>query len=255
MRRSEGVKKINDSLCSIGLDGLALNIDRSLATVKSTSEIMESFVLAVETYSQEEKNRRTAQLLKRSKVPSIEYYSDLWDYEARRFDYEQLEYILELPFVREKRNLVIDGPSGTGKSWFASVIATKACEQGLRTRWVNFPQLIRDLDNKLEMKGTAFDSRLKYYTNFELLVIDEFLNLNPEQLVASSYVLQEFCNKVKERKIPMVITAQLATEKMERLFVPEAIGESIKGRILGNSVFLHLCGPNLNFYKPGDENL
>lgn len=253
MKRSESIKKINDSLLSIGLDGLAMNIDRSLATVTSTSELMESFVLAFETYSQEEQTRRTAQLLKRSKVPYVEYYSNLWNYKARRFDYEQLEYILDLPFVKEKRNLVIDGPSGTGKSWFASVIATKACEQGLRTRWVNFPQLIRDLDNKLEMKGTAFDSRLKYYTNFDLLIIDEFLNLNPEQLVASSYVLQEFCNRVKERKVPMIITAQLATEKMEKLFVPEAIGESIKGRVLGNALFLHLSGPNLNLYKPEDE--
>lgn len=255
MKRTDGLNKISDSLIPIGMNDLAMNIDRTMATVSSSSELFDSFVTAIETYAQEEKTKRATMLLKRSSIPASAYYSDLWDYDVRRFDYEQLEYILDLPFVKDRRNLVIDGPSGTGKSWFASVIATKACELGLRTKWVNFPHLIRDLENKLEMKGTAFDSRLKYYSNFDLVCIDEFLNLSPELLVSSSYVLQEFCNKIKERKVPLVITAQLATEKMEKLFVPESIGESIKGRVLGNAMFLHLCGPNLHLYNPEEEKI
>ena len=47
----------------------------------------------------------------------------------------------------------------------------------------------------------------------------------------------------------MIVTAQLDTNKMEQLFSPIGIGDSIKGRVLGKAPFLHLGGPNLNLYK------
>ena len=171
MQRTEGLTKIRDSLYSVDQQEIA---DKIVENLKDTtnSALFDNLVTAIDVYASEEHGKRTEKLLKRSSLPEPAYYSDLWDYSARKLDYERLEELLDLEFVKEKRNLIIQGLPGTGKTWFAAVLATKACAEGIKTKWVTFPMLLRDLLNKREKGGTAFESRLKYYSRFSLLCID-----------------------------------------------------------------------------------
>ena len=41
--------------------------------------------------------------------------------------------------------ILFDGAPGTGKTWLGQAIATKACEEGIRTRWTTYPVLCREL--------------------------------------------------------------------------------------------------------------
>ena len=79
--------------------------------------------------------------------------------------------------------------SGTG-----SVIATNACRLFYRTKWVEFPFLIRDLRQKAAKEGTALGSRLGYYCCFGLLCIGEFMSMDVEEEMSRNdvYLFQEF---------------------------------------------------------------
>jgi len=72
-------------------------------------------------------------------------------------DLDYIRELQELHFIHDKRNLVIWGPSGTGKTWMAKALATEACMKGIRTRWVRFPDLYRQLKNLDEKGGNALN--------------------------------------------------------------------------------------------------
>ncbi|MFA7168560.1 MAG: ATP-binding protein [Sphaerochaetaceae bacterium] len=92
------------------------------------------------------KEERSSLLLSRARLTEGECYIGQVEMpEIRKLDMEMVKELNSLHFIGEHRNLIIWGPPGTGKSWLGSMIATSACKAGIRTRWVGFPQLLREL--------------------------------------------------------------------------------------------------------------
>ena len=64
------------------------------------------------------------------------------------------------------------GQSGVGKSHIVQSVGRAACALGYRVRYATSAELLRDLTASLA--DHSLPQRLRYYSNFELLVIDEF---------------------------------------------------------------------------------
>jgi len=75
-------------------------------------------------------------------------------------------------FIRRGDNLVLAGQSGVGKSHIVQAVGRAACALGYRVRYTTSAELLRDLTASLA--DHTLPQRLRYYSNFELLVIDEF---------------------------------------------------------------------------------
>ena len=117
-----------------------------------------------------------------------------------------------------------------------------ACAAGLRTRWTSFhviyDQLLRLYRNT---DGQTLDSKLLYYSRFDLLCIDEFPNVSQ----MDPFLVQQMFNTFSERGNSILLCMQCQPEKMEELFSITSIGQSIKGRILQRAKRLHLSGADL----------
>ena len=100
-------------------------------------------------------------LIKRSRILKKCYINNLYRYRARRLDYELIDEFMSLEFLKEGRNVILEGPSGTGKSWLACAAVTEACHRGIRSRWIEFPFLLRDLKDKQLKSKDAYESRLR----------------------------------------------------------------------------------------------
>ena len=187
-------------------------------------------------------NERFERYARRAKIGSLCSFSDIIDSPERKLDLEYISELNSLGFIRGGFNLVIWGPPGTGKSWIARMIATSACAAGLRTRWTSFPvlydQLLRLYRNT---DGQMLDSKLMYYSRFDLLCIDEFPNVSQ----MDPFLVQQMFNTFSERGHSILLCMQCQPKKMEELFSITSIGQSIKGRILQKAKRLHLCGADL----------
>ena len=87
-------------------------------------------------------------------------------------------------------------------------IATKACEQGFKTRTMTFPALYRELDKLNKRNSASFESRLKYCSKFKVLCIDEF----PNKDIKEVFLIQEFFSEMEKNNVLLVVGSQSAPE-------------------------------------------
>ena len=95
-------------------------------------------------------------------------------------------------FIRDKRNVLLCGPTGVGKSHLAQALAHEACRRGFDVVWTDAHKMLRQL-NAGRLDG-AYDRRLTVYTRADLLVIDDF-GLKPMQAPAA----QDMYDVINER--------------------------------------------------------
>jgi DNA replication protein DnaC len=95
-----------------------------------------------------------------------------WDFNAPAIDRKVIETLATGEFIRRGDNLVIAGQSGVGKSRIIQSLGRAACAQGYRVRYTTSAELLQDLTSSLA--DHSLPQRLRYYSNFDLLAIDEF---------------------------------------------------------------------------------
>lgn len=85
-------------------------------------------------------------------------------------------------FIRDKRNVLLCGPTGVGKSHLAQALSHEACRRGFDVVFTDAYKMLRHLQAG-RADGTD-DKRLAAYTRVDLLVIDDF-GLKPMQSPAA----------------------------------------------------------------------
>jgi DNA replication protein DnaC len=75
-------------------------------------------------------------------------------------------------FIREKKNLVLYGPVGTGKTHIATAVGVHACANGVRTRFFTAAQLVVRLSEAF--KNGTLEKTLVPILKADLLIIDEW---------------------------------------------------------------------------------
>ena len=244
MRVSPNVQKICEALKTLGYttaseaisDALQNSFDDPLAVVS----------LALDTAVTTQRNERYEKCLRISKVGDPVFLSDLLTYKVRQLDVEYINSLAELNFIRDGRNLIVWGAPGTGKTWMAKAMATKACQNGIRTRWVTYPFLCRELMRLKGEDSRRLEARIKYYCGFSLLCIDEFPNYDIED----KFLMQEFFNQAKMSGHSCIISGQCSPENWDSLFEVKSFAQSIRGRLMERAYRLELKGPDLRTYIP-----
>jgi len=95
-----------------------------------------------------------------------------WQFNPKAFDRAQIEELASGDFIRRRRNLVLVGWSGVGKSHIIQALGQKACVQGYRVLYRTSAELLSDLTASLADK--TLPVRLRAYARPDLLIIDEF---------------------------------------------------------------------------------
>src|SRR5208282_1175135 len=95
-----------------------------------------------------------------------------WLFNAGAIDRLQIEALARADFVGRKQNLVVVGQSGVGKSHLIQAIGQQACVLGYRVRYTTSALVLADLTASLA--DQTLPRRLRYYANFDLVILDEF---------------------------------------------------------------------------------
>lgn len=99
---------------------------------------------------------------------------------------QQVLRLATCDYIRRKRNVLMCGPTGVGKSHLAQALAHEACRQGYDVLFVNTHKMLQHIHGG-RADGTA-EKRLTTYLRPDLLILDDF-GLKPlsERMPADLY--------------------------------------------------------------------
>lgn len=95
-----------------------------------------------------------------------------WKFNAAAINRAQIEQLATGEFVRRGENLVMVGQSGVGKSHLLQGLSRRFCELGYRVRYTTSADLLQDL--RASLADQSLPRRVRYWSRFDLVVIDEF---------------------------------------------------------------------------------
>lgn len=150
---------------------------------------------------------------------------------------QQLLLLASCDFVRQHRNLLIYGPTGTGKTHLAQALVHEACRQGFDALFISTSKLLQTL-NGGRADGT-FERRLQNFLRPDLLVLDDF-GLKPLQPPAPSDLYDLIDGRYERGSI--ILTSNRAPAEWPDLFLDPLLASAGLDRLGDKAEVLVLTG-------------
>ena len=188
-----------------------------------------------EISSRKEKDleRRTQQ----ARLP-LSYNLDLYDFTVSNgLDKQQLNQLRELQWIEQNFNILLMGPSGTGKSFIAAGMCFDAVEKGYRAYF----KTMEDLVKVLKMKDITRKAALEYkrIMRAHLLVIDDIMMFPVTQQDAVSFF--NLINDLHERT-SLIITTNKSPKEWADVLKDTVLTTALLDRILYRCEIIKLTG-------------
>ena len=129
-------------------------------------------------------------------------------------------------YIKQARNVIFLGRSGTGKTHLATALAMEACRQGVRTRFVTGCAFANEL---IEARAEKFLARtIKRYAGYGLLIIDE-LGYVPFSKEGAELLFQVLAERHERR--PVIITTNLGFGDWTQIFGDATLTAALLDRV------------------------
>jgi DNA replication protein DnaC len=202
-----------DQLNALGLYGLAKGFKelehkpeaRGLDHAEWLALLLE-YETTLRRQKQFETRARVARLRHAASVEDIDYQS------SRGLDRTLLLKLAACDWIAERRNLLITGAAGLGKSWLACALGHKACRENLSVLYTRVPRLFADL--AIAHGDPRYARLLRSLARVKLLILDDW---GPEALSAGQ--ARDLLEIVEDRydKGSLIITSQVPVARWHDL--------------------------------------
>ncbi len=135
-----------DQLEKLCFHGMASALRDQLAQSEiERLSFMERLGLLLDREISDRENRSLTARLRRAKLHQNACMEDINYRTACGLDQQQMLQLASCDWMRRHLNVILTGPSGTGKSFLACALAHKACLEGFRVRYHRLPRLLEEL--------------------------------------------------------------------------------------------------------------
>ena len=193
-------------------------------------------------------SRSLARRLKGAQIGRFKSLADFdWDWPTN-CNQAMVSDWMQLGFIAEVSNLILVGPNGLGKSTIAKNLAYQAVQSGHSALFINAATMLGDL--AAQDGDMALQRRLKYYSNPQLLVVDEIGYLSYSNRHAD--LLFEIVNRRYETK-PIIVTTNKPFSEWSEVFPNASCVVSLVDRLVHHSDILVIEGESYRMKEAQDR--
>jgi DNA replication protein DnaC len=163
---------------------------------------------------------------------------------SRNLDKTAIARLADCSWIKEGKNLIITGATGTGKTYLVSAFGNAACRKSLKVRSYRVNRLLTDL--AIGRGDGSYNRLLNELKKPDLLILDDFgmASLDP----SACRDLLEVVDDRHDRK-SIAISAQLPVAKWHALFEDATIADAVLDRLVNNAYRIELKGPSLRSHN------
>lgn len=150
---------------------------------------------------------------------------------------QEIKELATLGFLEKQENIVFLGPSGVGKTHLATAIGIAAAKRRVSTYFIKCNDLLTQLKRaKLENR---LDARLKHFSKYKLLVVDEigYLPIDKED----SNLFFQLIDMRYEKK-STILTTNMNFNEWDGIFYDAVVANAIMDRVLHHSHVITISG-------------
>jgi DNA replication protein DnaC len=188
----------------------------------------------------EREDRRLKTRLRQAKLKHNACIEDV-DYRAPRgLDKALILQLASCRWVHEGLNLIINGPTGVGKTWIACAMAQKACREGYTALYLRLPRLFEELS--LAHGDGRFPKLMAAFAKTDLIVLDDWglAKLTAEQRRDLLELLDD-----RHGNRSTLVTSQLPVEHWHETIGDPTLADAILDRLIHNAYRIKLKGESM----------
>ena len=118
-------------------------------------------------------NRKLASLLRGARLRYGTACAEEIDFRTPRgLAKDVIVSLMQNSWIKEKQNVIITGPTGSGKTFIACALANSACRSGYSAYYIRLPRLL--LEMHIARGDGSYGKQLSKLARYSLLVIDDW---------------------------------------------------------------------------------
>ena len=221
-----------NQLRSLRLDGMVRAIEEQATSTAATAlGFDERLTLLVQHEIAWRDDKRVARLLKAAKLKVASACVEDINWRASRsLDRGLIGALAGGDWLRNARNLLISGATGSGKTWLACALAHQAARMGFSVLYTRAARLFDEL--QVAHGDGSFARRLTQLAKLDLIVIDDFA-ISPMTAPERNDLLELLDDRVGTRST--LITSQLPVKAWHTYLDDPTLADAILDRIVHSS--------------------
>lgn len=230
-----------DLMAKMRLHGMREGFKASLSSTFAENMTPDAFIASLISYEWDYRNEKMVERLTKQAAFRYKAYLEDVDYTIpRSLNQNQIERLATLDFIRENQNIIITGPSGTGKSFLGCGFGHEACKNGFRTIYASSQKLMNRLKGA-KAKGT-YEQEMKKIEKAQLLILDDLFLIGLD--AKERAILMDIIEDRHGRK-SMIINAQIPVSNWYDAIGDPTIADAILDRIVHTAHQIELTGESL----------
>jgi DNA replication protein DnaC len=220
------------------LAALSAHLDQAVSEAeKKQISYLELIKMLMEKEIDHRKEKDKERRVKYAKLP-LSYNLDTYDFTVDNgLDKKQVNQLRELNWQEQNFNVILMGPSGTGKTFIAAGLCFDAVEQGYKAYFKTMEELVKVLKMK-DITRTAA-SEYKRIIKSHLLVIDDIMMfpITKQDAVAFFNLINELHDKTS-----LIITTNKSPKEWNEVLQDDVLTTAILDRLLYRCEIIKLLG-------------
>lgn len=220
------------------ITGISSQLEQLTATAEAKGSGFMEYILAL--FKAEADHRQDNELKRRIKNARLPRNSDLstYDHTAENgLPKNRLNQLRELNWLDQIFNIMLMGPSGTGKTLLAAGLCADAVGKGYKAYFRTMEEIITML--KLKDVTKSYQAEYKRLEKANLVVIDDIMLFPVEKNLAVTFF--NFINQLYENTSFIITTNKMPTE-WAKLLDDEVLATALLDRLLYHCETINLAG-------------